>query len=93
MRFEFCVLGGMQNNSYRFSLSLFSQELNTVMVDPLLRSLQDSHAQGHVTLALKTKRLLQDVRSDAVLSSEEMIWRRIQNDQLGSCGEEMKNLV
>lgn len=46
IRFESCVLGGMQNNTY-----LFSQKLNTIKVDPQLCS---RHAQGHATLALKT---------------------------------------
>lgn len=64
MRFGFFVLGGMQNN---YLFSHFSQELNTIMVDPLLRSLQDSHhAQGHVALALKMMRVLQDVKYDGV---------------------------
>lgn len=37
------------------------------MVDPLLRSLQDSHqAQGHVTLALKMMRVLQDVKYSGI---------------------------
>lgn len=44
----------MQNNTY-----LFSGELNPVKVDPLSCS---RHAQGHVTLALKTMRVLQDVK-------------------------------
>lgn len=65
MRFELFVLGGMQNNSYLFSH--FSQELNTIMVDPLLRSLQDSHqAQGHVTLALKMMHVLREEKYDGV---------------------------
>lgn len=59
------------------------------MVDPLLRSLQDSHhAQGHVALALKMMRVLQDVKCHGVkmqFCPDDWSYIRLhQNDQLGS---------
>lgn len=56
MRFEFCVLGGMQNSSYLFSLTFLSRVKHgygrpTVTLTP--RQSCSRHAQGHVTLALK----------------------------------------